>query len=480
MSAVLVRSEVEAHGGDSAGCTIELSSVLPFGRLMLHAGTPRARGAAEILAGSVAMGTTTPPERSGTGAPPDPGDVLPHEEGPRDQRPHEHPDERLHLERAGARSAATVRLALCGDVMLGRGIDQILPHPGDPTLRESHMRDARGYVELAEAANGPIPRPVGHDWPWGEALPALTKAQPDARILNLETSITRSGRFASDKRVHYRMSPDNVGCLTAAEPDVCALANNHVLDLGRPGLEETLEVLASAGLPSAGAGRDRASAWEPAAVPLQGGGRVLVLSLGATSSGIPPAWAATRRRPGVALLADDPDANPGDDPDADAEAVLAQLARWRQPGDHVVASIHWGANWGYAVPAMQVRLAHALVDGGVDVVHGHSSHHPRPVEVHRGRPILYGCGDLINDYEGIGGREGYRSDLRVLFVIDLDRHTGALQALRMLPFQARRLRLHHASEADAAWLRDVLDRVSRPHGAGVSLAADGALALEWT
>ncbi len=85
---------------------------------------------------------------------------------------------------------APVVLFLCGDVMLGRGVDQILPNPGDPELRESYVRDARTYVALAEEANGPIPRPVGWAWPWGAALALLEQRRPDVRVVNLETSVT--------------------------------------------------------------------------------------------------------------------------------------------------------------------------------------------------------------------------------------------------------------------------------------------------
>ena len=60
------------------------------------------------------------------------------------------------------------RLFLCGDVMTGRGIDQILPHPCDPVLHEDYTQSAIGYVQLAEAANGPIPvcteNPIRIDW----------------------------------------------------------------------------------------------------------------------------------------------------------------------------------------------------------------------------------------------------------------------------------------------------------------------------
>lgn len=361
------------------------------------------------------------------------------------------------------------RLALAGDVMLGRGIDQILPHPGDPTLHERYVTDARRYVEFAEQRNGPIPSPVAPAWPWGACLAALERAAPDVRIVNLETSVTRSDRFAAGKAVHYRMSPDNLDGLTAARPDVCTLANNHLLDLGREGLTETLDVLSAAGLASAGAGRDLEAAWRPAAVPVAGGGRVLVFSMGAPSSGIPPSWSATGDRSGVAALRE---------PLADqAPMVLDRIRRWRREGDRVVASVHWGSNWGYEIDDDQVGFAHALIDGGVDVVHGHSSHHPRPIELHRHRPILYGCGDLINDYEGIAGHETYRADLRLLYLVDLDRRTGALAGLRMVPFQAHRLRLRSASPADTEWLCSVLAGTSHTSGQRIVREPDGHLAL---
>ena len=63
-----------------------------------------------------------------------------------------------------------------------------------------------------------------------------------------------------------------------------------------------------------------------------------------------------------------------------------------------------------------IALLKWLIDGGFDVIHGHSSHHPRPVEVYRGRLVLYGCGDAINDYEGISGYGQFRGDLRLLYV----------------------------------------------------------------
>jgi poly-gamma-glutamate capsule biosynthesis protein CapA/YwtB (metallophosphatase superfamily) len=367
-------------------------------------------------------------------------------------------------------------LFACGDVMPGRGLDQVLPHPGNPELRETYAGDALAYVRLAERANGPIPRPVSFSWPWGDALPVLDAVRPDVRLINLETSVTRSADFAPGKAVHYRTSPENLPCVTAARPDVCALANNHVLDFGRAGLAETLGVLARAGLTAAGAGQDLAEASRPVAVPAPvngdgaaASGRVLVFSCGTASSGIPPGWAATATRPGVNLL---PSLS-----DVVADKVTERAGAARQARDLIVVSIHWGSNWGYEVDGEQVRFAHRLIDGGVDLIHGHSSHHPRPVEAYRGKLILYGCGDCIDDYEGISGYDEFRDDLRLLYFAVLVPGTGTLAALRMVPMQARKMRLRHASAADSRWLADTLTRISRPFGARIECRPGGTLEL---
>ncbi|GAA3810162.1 CapA family protein [Streptomyces coacervatus] len=360
-----------------------------------------------------------------------------------------------------------VTLFLCGDVMLGRGVDQILAHPGEPELREGYVEDARSYVRLVESANGPIPAPVIPSWPWGEALRLLAEAAPDVRIVNLETSVTRNADFAPGKAIHYRMHPANLPALTVARPDVCVLANNHVLDFGREGLQETLDALARAGLRTAGAGRSAEEAYAPAAVPVPAGGRVLVFALGAHSSGIPPGWAATSDLAGVAYL-----------PEVSAAAAAEVVRRVREEkrgGDVVVVSVHWGSNWGYRVPREQVAFARALVDGGVDVVHGHSSHHPRRIEVYRDRLILYGCGDFIDDYEGIGGYAEYRDDLRIAYLVTVAADTGRLTGLRMVPLQARRMRLEPAPDADRSWLRTTLNRIS--DAVHVTLDPDGILVL---
>jgi poly-gamma-glutamate capsule biosynthesis protein CapA/YwtB (metallophosphatase superfamily) len=361
-----------------------------------------------------------------------------------------------------------MRLFLAGDVMTGRGIDQILPVPGDPVLHEDWATSALDYLGLAERAAGEIPRPVPFAWPWGDLLAELDRRAPDLRIVNLETAITARGT-PEPKGINYRMHPGNTGVLTAAGIDACVLANNHVGDWGTDGLVDTLDALDRAGIAAVGAGRDLVAAGRPARLRGRDGSHALVLALACPSSGTPPGWQAGRDAPGVNLLS-------GYD-DRAIDAVAKQVAHFAKAGDTVIASIHWGPNWGHRIPAEQREFARALIDeAGVHLVHGHSSHHPKAVEVHNGCPILYGCGDLIDDYEGIAGNERYRPELGLGYFLDLDPARG-LSRLEMVPFRRRRFRLERAAPADAAWLRDTLDRQCRRLGARVAVSADGTLAL---
>ena len=339
-----------------------------------------------------------------------------------------------------------ITLLLAGDVMTGRRVDQIRGHPGDPALAESHVRDARTYVELAEKVHGRVPAPVDPPYIWGDALPLIERLAPDAIVVNLETAVTTSAEFCADKDIHYRMHPRNVGCLAAARIDLCALANNHMLDFGRAGLVETLDTLAAAGITTVGAGRDLEEACRPARIRAGLRGAVLAFACGSVSSGIPEDWAAGPSLPGVNLLTDLSSAT--------ADALTEPICRYKRPGDVVVGSIHWGSNWGFEVPPEHVAFAHRLIVGGVDVIHGHSSHHVRPIEVYRGKLILYGCGDLVTDYEGIHGYEAWRGDLGVVYFARVAADDGTLVALQLAPMRAIKLRLGRAQPSDAAWLAD--------------------------
>jgi poly-gamma-glutamate synthesis protein (capsule biosynthesis protein) len=357
-------------------------------------------------------------------------------------------------------------LFLCGDVMTGRGIDQAFPDAVDPKIYEPYIKDAKGYLRLAEEENGNIPEPISYEYIWGEAFDFWKQFQPRLRIINLETSITDHDEPWPRKGINYRMHPNNARTLQSAEIDFCALANNHTLDWKVPGLTETLVSLEDAKIKYAGAGRDSQSALQPAEFQTEEG-RVLIFSYGHHGSGIPSSWEATDEEGGINFLYD-----------LDADKVHEEIKRYKKPNDIVVLSIHWGGNWGYAIPGEQIRFAHALIDKGtVDLIHGHSSHHPKGIEVYKDKLIIYGAGDFINDYEGISGHEEFRGELSLMYFPELN-GVGDLLSLTMVPMEIRKFQLHHASSSDVKWMQKRLDRECGQFGGKVELE-EGVLRLGW-
>jgi poly-gamma-glutamate synthesis protein (capsule biosynthesis protein) len=307
---------------------------------------------------------------------------------------------------------------------------------------------------------------------WGDALEEFQREAPQAKVINLETTITRSVTPWQDKEVHYKMSPENISCLTAAGIDCCVLANNHMLDWGIAGLLDTLEALDKAGIKHAGAGHNLGEAQAPAILETGDDCRVIVFSLGSISSGIPAEWSAQEDRPGVNVI----ETQPGDPVCSLAKAIREH----RRKGDVVVASIHWGGNWGYKIPSSQRKLAHHLVDeAGLNILHGHSSHHVKGIEVYKGCLILYGCGDFLNDYEGIPGYESFRGDLGLMYFVDVNPWDGRLIDLRMIPTQIRRFRVNRASEVDSKWLEDLLNREGKRLDTRVTRSVEKILTLQF-
>ena len=343
-------------------------------------------------------------------------------------------------------------LLLCGDVMLGRGIDQVLAHPGDPTLWEAYVHDARGYVELAEAVCGPGRAPGGGQLAVGRRAggprgrrPGGPDAQPRDRHHPVLGRRARQGDPLPDEPGQPR--------LPARRPARRVRAGEQPRPRLRPpqGLAETLDVLHArrsrhAPVPArtsqAGAGARRGGARRhpgrrarlrrtpAAACPgLLGGHRRTgpASHCSRTCRTRRPARVASPRRGG--------------------EAARARSWSCRCTGDRTGGSRSRGT---------RCAFAHRLVDAGADVVHGHSSHHPRPLEVYGGRLVLHGCGDLVNDYEGIEGHEELPRRPAPAAPGARRAHDGALVARRAAavpvpaaPARARRRRRGRVAEARA-------------------------------
>lgn len=345
--------------------------------------------------------------------------------------------------------------------MTGLGIDQALKYSVDPTLYEPYVKDARDYLFLVERENGELNLPLSYKYIWGDALKIWKRRDPHLKLINLETSITTHDEPWPGKGIHYRMHPKNIKLLTVAGIDHVSLANNHVLDWGRKGLSETLKTLRFSKIAFSGAGLNEESALEPSLFKIEGK-RVLVYSYGTPNCGIPADWAAKNGKSGVNFL---PAFN-----DEQVERIQKLISEEKEDGDIVIFSIHWGGNWGYEIPESHRQFAHALIArAGVDLIFGHSSHHPLGIEIYRNKLIIYGAGDFINDYEGISGHEEYRGELALMYFPYLDLTTGDVLKLEMEPIQIKQLSLHRTSKKDAEWLQQVLNRESRKSGAGIEL-----------
>lgn len=338
-----------------------------------------------------------------------------------------------------------VRIFLAGDVLTGGAIDHLFAtHNSDDFGKPGH-KPAAQYLNESEQLHGAVQLPVAHDYIWGVALGALEAARPDFRLANLETPVTTCSTW-EPKSYSFRMHPDNIGCLTALGLDCVSLANNHCLDFGIDGMIETCATLRNAGIGYCGAGMNLAEAAGPHVQELPGGKRILVFSWGFRDSHIGfPHWAAGAGTPGINYV---------ETVNEDAARQMAEVINaHRRPDDIVIASLHWGPNWVRRITAEHRMLSRFLIDNaGVDLIHGHSAHHVLPVESHRGKMILYGCGDLIDDFEGEANCRALKGHLGALYFVDIDARTHWTTGFTALPVERRRFRLEVPSRDDAAWL----------------------------
>lgn len=393
-----------------------------------------------------------------------------------------------------------VRIGFVGDVMIGRGIDAILPFSVDGTLHESYVKDAKGYVTLATRENGPINQSElaskGSSYIWGDVIDEIRS--PDALVINLETALTTSNDWAKDKSINYRSHPNNVASLLSAGVDVATLANNHVLDWGKDGLKDTVSALQNAGIHTSGAGISIEEATKPTFFQIKpkdetcttGNSKMeveavtaAIVAVGFPSAGVPMSWKAGKDKCGV---------NVEHEPSmAVAEKIVGSVnksaAQCGYSPDIVIVSLHWGSNWGWGTPSQWRAFAHHLIDLGVDFVVGHSSHHVKGMEIYKGKFISYGLGDFINDYEGIVGQgyENFRHDLSCLYIPSFDLEKRQVVKVDIIPCKIKNLKVQRAKEVrDISWLQNAFNREGSSLGTSCDIhpSSDDTINLQlvWT
>jgi len=319
---------------------------------------------------------------------------------------------------------STYTLTLLGDLMLGRLIDQLLPE---------HVHDSEESHHVASFRRSqPYLQDYTHPSPWGNTLELLKTS--DLVLGNLETAVTTHDRKWPNKVFNYRMHPTNIESLKVARIDYVSLANNHTLDYGREGLFETIEVLEKGGFAFAGAGRSVAEAERPAVLSLD---RTSVSAEDTASahevhlysfSDHPRDWSSV---PEFNLIRYDLSYR-----SKLKDLLTKQHSDRPQNPSLKIASVHWGPNYSWE-PDEDIRsMAHFLVDEcGVDIIHGHSSHHVQGCEVRSGKLIIYGCGDFVDDY---AVNTQFRNDLSAAWNVSVEESVdGKLQLCRLQVFPNR-------------------------------------------
>lgn len=248
-----------------------------------------------------------------------------------------------------------MRIALVGDVMLGRLVNKMLKH-SDPA------------------------------YPWGNTLSILNSA--DLRICNLECVLSDIGNpwSTTPKVFHFRTDEKNINTLQTAKINIVSLANNHILDYEYEALQRMLSIFNEQGILYAGAGKDLSEASKPALCQING----LKVALIAFTDNEPD-WEAQENQPGILYI-------PTYINDKRMQNFLMHIEDLRKQVDFLIVSAHWGSNWGYDPPKEHTSIGHAMIDAGADLIFGHSCHVFRGIEVYKSRPIIYSAGDFIDDY----------------------------------------------------------------------------------
>lgn len=314
-----------------------------------------------------------------------------------------------------------MQIALTGDVMLGRLVDQ--------------------YV----IQNRSVPPQAL----WSDVLPIMLAA--DCRLINLECVISSQGEewHPTTKEFHFRASPRALEFLQAAKIDGVTLANNHVMDFGTEALLDCLTLLDRTGIKRTGAGATLQEALIPAVFGLPQG-RIAVVALTDNE----PEWEATGTKPGVNYVA----YNERGLMEPYRSRMAQTLSLARRQADLVIASAHVGPNWGAPSRAMQA-LAHDLIDMGADLYWGHSNHTPQGIELYKGKAILYSAGDFVDDYMV---DKDERNDLSFLFVLEGEK--GCIGRIRLNPVRIEDLGVRLANEQEWQFLTRTMQAKCKAFG----------------
>jgi len=239
-------------------------------------------------------------------------------------------------------------LLFVGDVMLSRGIDYMVRKHGNGDFSYPFLKIA-DFLRDADLLFG-----------------------------NLEGPISERGKNQGSI-YSFRAKPQAVQGLKFAGFDILSVVNNHILDWGRVALIDTLDILKTNGIASAGAGRNYAEANEPAIINFED----TRIAFFAYTNLVSKSFSATKDSAGISFF--------------DLERVKKSIAETRAETDIIIVSLHWGEEYKTKASDFQKKLAHELIDAGADLIIGHHPHVAQEVEQYRGKRIAYSLGNFVFD-----------------------------------------------------------------------------------
>ncbi|MEX0939785.1 MAG: CapA family protein [Candidatus Babeliales bacterium] len=300
-----------------------------------------------------------------------------------------------------------------------------------------------GDVMLGRLVNEKL-KETSPTYPWGNILPLLKKT--NLNIINLETAITAHTK-ATPKVFNFRTDPEHVETLKKGNIEVVNLANNHILDFGKEGLYETLNVLEKAHIKYVGAGKNIQEAQKAVIIEKKG---IRFGIIGFTDN--EPDWKATAANPGTNYIKV-----------GDIDIVQKVVNNVRSQVDFLIASIHWGPNMREKPTQEFIDFAHQMIDAGIDIIHGHSAHIFQGIEVYKNKLILYDTGDFIDDYM-IDPK--LRNDISFFYEVYIEKN--ALKKLKLTPVYIENMQVNLAAGKEYEWAINHVQQLSKEFDTQIS------------
>jgi poly-gamma-glutamate capsule biosynthesis protein CapA/YwtB (metallophosphatase superfamily) len=246
--------------------------------------------------------------------------------------------------------------------------------PSSTTVSRSIVAPNSNATTTLRPAGGPVTFAFGGDVHFEGVLSDKLAADPDhvfdgvepvlsaadIAMVNLETAITERGT-PQPKEYTFRAPPSALQALRAGGIDVATMANNHGVDYGTVGLEDSLAAIRASGFPVVGIGANATQAYAPYRVTVNGERIAIIGATQVIDEALIPTWTATATNGGVASA-------------KDVTRLVAAVRAARRVSDTVVVYLHWGIEKTTCPSSEQEELASAVERAGADVIVGSHTH----------------------------------------------------------------------------------------------------------